>query len=348
MTGSIQPWIAFSWQTARMGLMCQSKNRLNVKAYHTFQVFFFIWNKNFKPFYIFISLHCCVLLCVCYIKSQWKTQKFVAVTYKVWKSWKHVCVCETTFYVVFPAHICLRVFICTSCLQRCDFIPSFIFLSLQPSVHMGTRHIAIHHLEREERELWVICELLFDWWANQRHTKDFINERHPATNQQSSTRAPLSTLISAQRHTQIPKRKRKKNTHTHTNTHFHSQLVLYCLPRPLLSSANVWHRELWSYHKVSSNTETISSGSTGVTLGAESKASERWCFLRTFGLLLNHFAFVKERGSLTVSRKYRNQTGRTTLFPFFFSSKLVFRPHEPLCSVVISSLFKKKEGVTAA
>lgn len=101
--------------------------------------------------------------------------------------------------------------------------------------------------------LWVICELLFDWWANQSGTKDFINNRHPATNQQSSTLTHTHSLISTHTHT----------SHKHTYTHL-STLTSQPMGQ---SRCGVYGVYVWDisnttecYHKVSSNTLAISSG----------------------------------------------------------------------------------------
>lgn len=156
--------------------------------------------------------------------------------------------------------------------------------------------------------LWVICELLFDWWANQSGTKDFINNRHPATNQQSSTLTYTHSLISTHTHT----------SYKHTYTHL---LTLTSQPNPanrdaacmlcVLDISNTTQR----YHKVSSNALAISSGRAEWSENACGSMVLFWEYPRTligvrvdshpqhFGPFLTHCAFDEEWGYLMAGAK---------------------------------------------
>ena len=153
--------------------------------------------------------------------------------------------------------------------------------------------------------LWVICELLFDWWANQSHTKDFINKRHPATNQQSSTHAHLSALIHVETHTS------QKNTLTVTRRHLRLHQptppasTLRGITCDISSLVLSQSQQQYCGHFIREQRAWV--WVTGLLLGetalAEWKASQCWFFLWTFGLFLNHCAFDEEAGYLMVRRK---------------------------------------------
>lgn len=155
--------------------------------------------------------------------------------------------------------------------------------------------------------LWVICELLFDWWANQSGTKDFINNRHPATNQQSSTLTYTHSLISTHTH----------HTNTLTLTYWHLQVSL---TRPIEMrryAVCVWDisNTTQRYHKVSSNALAISSGRAEWSENAYGSMVLFWEYPRTligvrvdshpqhFGPFLTHCAFDEEWDYLMAGAK---------------------------------------------
>lgn len=128
----------------------------------------------------------------------------------VWICLKYVCL---KLWVLVSLYICVYID-----LHRCahdipwSCIHVFVSMCVCVSVCMHT-HVHVSHCNpppgESRKGLWVICELLFDWWANQSRTKDFINNRHPATNQQSST-----------------------STHTHTHTLTYQHLSVYMHTHP--------------------------------------------------------------------------------------------------------------------
>lgn len=181
-------------------------------------------------------------------------------------------------------------------------------------------HIVIRHLERAGKGLWVICELLFDWWANQSRTKDFINNRHPATNQQSSTHTCTYQDLSAYTHAfhkhtdgNVSTAASASADPTHLSKNTLSPLgmcvCVFDISNFVITKSAVI---LWPFHQDCLRVTRILMGHS-CTLGKHQhrlnqKTNECWLFPFTFGLFHNHGGFDKQWGCSTVARKKKRKT----------------------------------------
>lgn len=178
------------------------------------------WPLDSCLFTVYVWVTACVCTYVCVIITVWSFHHMFVCTFLL------TSVSSVEYVFCECVHLCVRMSECV-CGNNYTRFDSFV------CVHMSH----CNPPPGESRKgLWVICEPLFDWWANQSGTKDFINNRHSATNQQSSTHTLtlLSTLISI-------------HTHTHSlQTHLQSLTDTWecvSLPHPLCwVCVCLWHQ----------------------------------------------------------------------------------------------------------